>query len=116
MTSSPNLPFLAILHPERTAPSWFPLTKSRVLVVGRPVPSAAGRVVASGVERVVAVVRQVASVSVPTGTSAGGGAVTHTNLTELVVDLEPLHVELLHLLHSTTETPMLDGKSVTQHI
>lgn len=82
-----------------------------MLVVGRPVPSAAGCVVASGVERVVAVVRQVASVSVPTGTSAGGGAVTHANLTELVIDLEPLHVELLHLLHSTTETPMMDGKS-----
>lgn len=69
-------------------------------------PSAAGRVVASGVERVIAVVRQVASVSVPTRASAGGGAVTHSDLTELVVDLESLHVELLHLLHSTTETHM----------
>lgn len=66
-------------------------------------PSAAGRVVASGVERVVAVVRQVASVSVPTRASAGGCAVTHSDLTELVVDLESLHVELLHLLHSTTD-------------
>lgn len=69
-----------------------------MLVVGAPVPPAAGRVVASGVERVVAVVRQVASVSVRTGTSAGGCAVTHSDLAELVVDLEPLHVELLHLL------------------
>lgn len=84
----------------------FPLTKSRVLVVAAPVPSAAGRVVASGVERVVAVVRQVASLSVPTGASAGGCAVTHSDLTKLVVDLEPLHVELLHLLHGTTKTHM----------
>lgn len=69
-----------------------------MLVVGSPVPSASGGVVASGVERVVAVVRQVASVSVPTGASVGGCSVTHPDLTELVVDLESLHVKLLHLL------------------
>lgn len=67
-------------------------------------PSAAGRVVASGVERVVAVVCQVASVSVPTGASVGGRAVTNSDLAELVVDLESLHVELLHLLHGTKHT------------
>lgn len=86
------------------ATSSFTLTKSRVLVVGAPVPSAAGGIVASGVERVVAVVRQVASVSVPTGASAGGCSVTHPDLTELVVNLQPLHVKLLHLLEAMTET------------
>lgn len=77
----------------------FALTESAVLVVGAPVASAAGRVVAGGVERVVAVVRQVASVSLGPGAPAGGRAVAHADLTELVVDLEPLHVQLLHLLH-----------------
>lgn len=77
-----------------------------MLVVAAPVPSAAGRVIASGVERVVAVVRQIASVSVPTGASAGGRAVTYSDLTQLVVDLESLHVELLHLLHAAPETHM----------
>lgn len=67
-------------------------------------PSATRRIVAGGVERVVAVVCQVASVSVPSGASARGCTVTHSDLTELVVDLKSLHVELLHLLHSKTDT------------
>lgn len=88
-----------------------------MLVVGAPVPSAAGRVVASGVERVVAVVRQVAPLSVPAGASAGGGAVTYADLAELVVDLEPLHVELLHLLrtaqhHTHVEWELLNSADI----
>lgn len=51
-------------------------------------------------ERVAALVRQVAFLPLGAGAAApaGGRAVAHPDLTKLLVDLETLHAQLLHLL------------------
>lgn len=79
------------------------LTVSRILAVGCAAPSAAATVGARGVEGVVAVVRQVALLSVTTGAPgpAWRSAVPDSDLTELLVDLEALQTQLLHLLQET---------------
>ena len=78
----------------------FILTISRVLTVGGPAPSAAAPIGARGVEWVVAVVRQVAFL--PLRARAPGSTrrspVPYSDLTELLIDLETLHAQLLYLL------------------
>ena len=94
-------PFFSIwFSKENVCVSSFILTISRVLTVGGPAPSAAAPIGAGGVEWVVAVVCQVAFLPLrarATG-STRRSAVSYPDLTELLVDLETLHAQLLHLL------------------
>lgn len=75
-------------------------TVSRVLAVGGPAPSAATPVGARGVERVAALIGQIALLPIDTGCpcSTGRSAVAHSDLTELFVNLETFQAQLLHLL------------------
>lgn len=84
-------------------PFFFLLTVSRILAVGCAAPSAAATIGARGVEGVVAIVRQVALLSVSSGASgpAWWSTVPDSDLTELLVNLEALQTQLLHLLQGT---------------
>lgn len=76
------------------------------MAVGGPASSAAASIDAGGVEvgGVAALVRQVALLPVP-GAGAPdptrGGTVPHPDLTELLVNLQPLQAQLLHFLLET---------------
>lgn len=90
---------------------FFPLTISRILAVGSAAPPATATIGTRGVERVVAIIRQVAFLSVTTSApgSTRGRTVPNSNLTELLVNLEALEAQLLHFLQGRGRTDV-DGE------
>lgn len=90
------------------------LTVSGVLGVGGSAATATAAVGARRVQRVAALIREVALFAIWSWatTSSGSSPVPDSDLPELLIDLEALQAQLLHLLQERTAANLLLGNDV----